>query len=67
MKKFYYIESVQTYINIGRIEAVYQANGWKVRMASGEEIGLTENEYWKLAEILRGAASPTPPYKPQND
>jgi len=58
MKRFFYIKSIQTYINVGRIETVYQANGWKVVMGSGKEIPLDEDEYWELAEILREQRKP---------
>lgn len=47
------MKSVQTYINVGRIETVYQANGWKVMMSSGKEIPIEEEDYWDLVEILR--------------
>lgn len=53
MKRFFYVKSVQTYINVGRIETVYQANGWKVMMSSGKEIPIEEEDYWDLVEILR--------------
>ncbi|MBQ0074586.1 MAG: hypothetical protein KBT34_10370 [Prevotella sp.] len=54
MKKFmFYLEGIQTWINLMNIETVYQSNGWKVVMRSGKELPISDTEYWKLTDEFR--------------
>lgn len=53
--KFFYIESIQTWINLIHVEVVYQARGWHVTMQNGSKFRLSDAEYEALSERLQAS------------
>lgn len=51
-RPFFYVESVQTWVNMMHIEQVYNVNGWNILMQSGKRIKLKETEYVSLVEAF---------------
>ena len=61
MKKFYYIERVQQWINIFKIVTIFREGlQWHVTLEGGEAVILNDGEYSELVPLLN-----EPPHKPE--
>lgn len=53
--KFFFIESIKTWINLKHVEVVYQTSGWHVTMQNGSQFRLSDAEYEALSERLQAS------------